>query len=222
MAQGYRGEYLEILNSKQPDERGLLNIILGNAYGGKDMTAVADALLRRFPGVSAILDAEIEELLSVRGVTESVAAYLKTLDRARKFSEREEIFINGTSECLEVARARFRGEQNECLELFFVNKSGKVIKIKRYTSDLPDKVEVSASVLLSELSSSGAHGLYVAHNHVNITAKPSPDDNNVTEKLLTACAICKINFFDHCIVSSNGEKFSYLESGLLKKLKDKS
>ena len=222
MAQGYRREFLERLQSgEELGETELLNIILSNAYGGRDMSAVAGALLERFPGVSAILDAEFEEITSVEGVTDSVAAYLKSLDRARKSFRRNDVYIKSTAQCFEVAASHFHGEENENMEIYFVNKNGKVTGTKRYTSELPDKVEVSAGALLLEIASSGAYGIYLAHNHVNTSAKPSSADNNVTAKLIEACGMCKIIFYDHCIVSSNGERFSYLESGLLKALKIK-
>lgn len=220
MAQGYRQKYLEKLNSgEELAESELLSIILGNAYGGRDMSAVADALLARFPGISEILEADIAEITAVDGVTESVAAYLKTVDRARKLFKRGDVFISGTAECFKVAKELFRGEQNESIQLFFVDRGGKVTGNKRYTSGMPDKVEVSAGELLADISSAQAYGLYVVHNHVNSQAKPSEDDTRVTVKLLSACKICNIILFDHCIISSNGEKFSYRESGLLEKLR---
>lgn len=220
MAQGYRREFLERLNSgEELSECELLNIILSNAYGGRDMSVLSAALLERFPSVSSILDADFAEIMTVKGVSESIAKYLKSLDRARNLFGRDELYISGTAQCFEVAAKRFHGEENENMELYFVNRSGKVTGIKTYTSELPDKVEVAAGALLLEISSSGAYGLYLAHNHINSRANPSRQDNDVTAKLLEACEMCKIIFFDHCIVSSNGERFSYKESGLMEKLK---
>ena len=222
MAQSYRREFLERLQSGgELDDSGLLNIILSNAYGGRDMSSVAGALLERFPGVSAILEAGYEEIMTVEGVSESVAAYLKSLGLARKLFDRGDLYITDTEQCFAVAAERFGGAENENLDIYFVNKSGRVTDIKRYTSELPDKVEVSAGTLLSVISASGAYGLYLAHNHINTGANPSAADNKVTAKLLTACDICGINFYDHCIVSSNGDRFSYKESGLLEKLKSR-
>ncbi|MDE7076631.1 MAG: hypothetical protein K2O62_04850, partial [Clostridia bacterium] len=40
--------------------------------------------------------------------------------------------------------------------------------------------------------------------------------DNATEKVVKACAICGIKFFDHCIISSTGDKFSYRLSGKIK------
>lgn len=220
MAGGYRREFLKRLDSgEELGERELLNIILSNAYGGRDFSAVVDALLERFPSVRAITEADFAEITSVAGVTDSVAAYFKTLKRADEFMNRGELHIDSTERCFEVAAERFRGRVNECVEVYFVNKSGKVTDVKFYTSGKPDKVEISAGELLSVISSSDAYGLYFAHSHVNCPAAPSDDDDSVTRRLITACQMCNIVFFDHCIVSSNGERFSYKQSGRLDKLK---
>ena len=220
MASGYRREFLQRLASgEELDEHELLNIILSNAYGGKDFSAVTDALLSRFPSVRAIIDASYAELISVKGVTETVASYLKSLKRADEFMNHGELYIDSTEKCFAVAAERFRGKVNENAEVYLLNKSGKVTGIKFYTSGRPDKVEMTSGEILSAISMSGAYGLYFAHNHLNCAATPSPDDDEVTRKLIKACDMCKIVFYDHCIVSSNGDKFSYVQSGRLESLR---
>lgn len=221
MAEGFRAEYLKMLESGKLYERDLLKIILGNANGGKDMSATADALLARFPGIMAIIEADYREITAVDGVTDSVACYLKSLDRAYKICNSEELQIGSTAQCFEVIERRFRGKDSECVELYFVNKSGTVTDIKHYSTDNADKVEISANLLLSEISSSRAYGLYFAHNHVNCPATPSEDDDRVTMKIISACKMCGIKFFDHCIISSTGDKFSYLKSGKMTELENR-
>lgn len=220
MANGYRQQYLQRLASgERLSERELLNIILSNAYGGKDFSAVTDALLSRFPSVQSIIDADYAEIMSVAGVTETVALYLKTLKRADELINHGKLSIGSTERCFEVAAQRFRGKVNEGVEVYLLNKSGRVTDVKYYTSGRPDKVEITAGELLSAISSSGAYGLYIAHNHVNCAATPSADDDSVTRKLIVACEMCNIIFFDHCIVSSNGDRFSYRQSGRLDMLR---
>ena len=63
MAAGYRKEYLQKLEGGgRLYESQIMAIILGNACGGKDMSAVADVLLGRFPSVQSVLTADIAEL----------------------------------------------------------------------------------------------------------------------------------------------------------------
>ena len=221
MADSFRAEYIKMLDGDKLYERDLLKIILGNAYGGKDMTAVADALLARFPGIRAIIEADYKEIIAVDGVNNAIACYLKSLNLADRFCNKEELRITCTEQCFEVVSRRFSGKDNENVEMYFVNKSGKVIEIKQYTTDNADRVDVSANRLLAEISSSKAYGIYFAHNHVNCPATPSAADDAVTLKLIGACNMCKVRFFDHCIISSTGDRFSYLESGKLAELLNK-
>lgn len=210
-----------MLDSEKLYERDLLKIILGNACGGKDLTAVADALLARFPGVRAIIEADYDELIAVDGVTDTIACHFKTLNLAEEFCNKEEPVITCTEQCFEVITRRFRGKDNESVEMYCVNKSGKVTQIKHYTTDNADRVDVSASPLLAEISSSKAYGIYFAHNHVNCPATPSRADDEVTKKLISACKMCGVKFFDHCIISSTSDRFSYAQSGKLARLEGK-
>lgn len=217
MAHSFRKQFMEKLEGGgRLYEADLLNILLSNAFGGRDTSAVADALLCRFPGVKAIIEAEPEELIAVDGVSPTVVTYLKSLDRAYKLCHTEEIYMRDTAQCFGVIAERFRGRDNESVEIYLVNKSGKVTDIKQYTTKNADRVDVSANEILSVISSSGAYGLYFAHNHVNCPATPSVADDKVTEKIKKACAMCGIKFFDHCIISSTGDKFSYRLSGKIK------
>lgn len=219
MADGYRKKFIEKLDGDgRLYESDLLNILLSNAFGGKDMSAVADALLCRFPGVKAIIEADAEELLAVDGVSKTVVTYLKTLDRVYSLCHKEEIYMRDSEQCFKVIEERFRGKDNESVEIYLVNKSGKVTGIKSYTTKNADRVDVSANEILSVISSSGAYGLYFAHNHVNCPATPSVADDNVTGKIIKACAMCGIKFFDHCIISSTGDRFSYRLSGKISAL----
>lgn len=219
MTEGFRKKFIEKLDGDgRIYEADLLNILLSNAFGGKDMSQVTEVLLNRFPGVKSVIEAEPEELLAVDGVSSRVVTYLKTLDRAYNLCHKEVLYIRGTEQCFEVAGERFRGKDSECVEIYFVNKSGKVTDIRHYTTKNADRVDVSANEILSVISSSEAHGLYFAHNHVNSPAFPSAADDNATKKIMKACEVCGIIFFDHCIISSTGDRFSYRSSGRIEEL----
>lgn len=221
MAKGYRKEYINRLNGNRClNETDVLAILLGNAYGGKDMSGVARALLERFPGIRSIIEADIREIEAVDGVTENIAAYLKTLDRVIKLSDGKHICIKDSEQCFEVAFSRLCPRDNEFVEMYLVNKNGRVTKIKRYTSDKAYRVDIAAAEVLSVISSTNAYGLYFVHNHVNVAATPSANDDKVTATLITACKMCNLKFFDHCIVSSTGDKFSYRLSGRLEELSE--
>ena len=219
MAKNYRREFLEKLNGGVLYERDILNILLSNAYGGRDMSAVTDALLARFPSVRSIISADWRELTAVEGVTETVALYLRTLGLTAEAREKRDFYITSTQDCMELISSRFCGKDNESVEVYFVNKSGKVTDIKSFTSGNANRVEVSSAELMALLSSAKAYGIYFAHNHVNTSANPSHNDDFVTERVAEACKIIGLELFDHCIISSTGDTFSYSQSGKLEAIK---
>ncbi len=58
-----------------------------------------------------------------------------------------------------------------------------------------------------------ASHLIIAHNHPKTTAKPSIEDNQLTQKIYHACELIDIVLADHVIVGQN-DIFSYAENGL--------
>ena len=216
----FRKGYLERLNFNGPvSELELLTMMLGNAFGGKDMSELARTLLSRFPSVKAILEADIEEITAMGDVPERVAVYFKTVSYIRRFMPQEDVYLNNSQDCLDFIATRFRGRSNESVEIYFLNKKNKVIEIKTYTTRNASRVDVAASEIVGVIVRTQAQGVYFAHNHVNCPATPSAQDDSVTKKLIAACTGCGKVFYDHCIISSTGDKFSYRQSGKYEALK---
>ena len=220
MKKTYRSKFIEQLEGGGVlYERDILNIILSNAYGGKDMSATADKLLARFPGVHSILTADLEEILAVDGVSEKVALYLVTLGTAVKRSEQNDIkSIKNGEEFLDMLAGRFGGYDNEVAEFYFVNSRGKAVYTTRYTSGNADEVKMRTDEFISFITQNKPYGLYIAHNHVNCASRPSIADDDLTRKIATVCEACGVKLFDHAIINSEGEVFSYSISGRLNEI----
>ena len=77
MHEGHRRRLYEKLKSGgNLYEHELLEMLLFNAYPRKNTNPLAHELLNRFPSISAVLNADYEELIAVPGVGEQVALYL--------------------------------------------------------------------------------------------------------------------------------------------------
>lgn len=68
--------------------------------------------------------------------------------------------------------------------------------------------EVFQTALLSHAS-----GIVVGHNHPSGDPNPSPDDWNVTKRLIDAGTLMGINILDHIIVGHDGQFFSFKDKG---------
>lgn len=220
MEKSYRSEFIEKLNGDGAVyEKDILNIILSNAYGGRDMSGIADKLLSRFPSVKSIICAALKEISAVEGVSESVALYLKTLGRIEELkNEKQFTHIKDTEDFYRLLANRFSGCDNEFAEFFFVNSRGKIVDRKTYTSEIADMVEIPTSEIVSALTTVKPYGMYYAHNHVNCSPNPSNADDRLTGKIAQVCAACSVKLFDHAIINSDGEIYSYLQSGRLNEI----
>jgi DNA repair protein RadC len=61
-----------------------------------------------------------------------------------------------------------------------------------------------------------AADIILVHNHSSGSLEPSPEDKNVTDRLIKAGEILKIKILNHIIVSKKGY-YSFQESGLIRK-----
>ena len=62
--------------------------------------------------------------------------------------------------------------------------------------------------------SRNANALIICHNHPSGSTEPSPEDQEVTEKLARAGEILGIKLLDHVIVTRNGY-YSFKDQGLM-------
>ncbi len=70
--------------------------------------------------------------------------------------------------------------------------------------------EVFKTALLS-----GASAIIFIHNHPSGRIEPSPEDRNITSKLLEAGKILEIKVLDHLIIGGDSSYFSFREHGLI-------
>ncbi|MBO5327593.1 MAG: RadC family protein [Clostridia bacterium] len=216
MHEGHRKRMYEKLKSGENFfEHEVLEMLLYNAYPRKNTNPIAHALLKRFPGIDAIFNASIEELCEVPDVGERVALYLKNLGECFKLVKKTECFgvVNNYDEFKKFAALRFQGEDKEVLEVYCLDKGNRIIKIYSYTVSDPVKVEVSPKELMKAFSQNTPYGVFVAHNHVNGTARPSEKDDAFTKQIQVVCSILGVEFYDHCIFAPDGSVYSYYTNG---------
>ena len=218
----FRQEFIDKLDS---DDRlfecDVLNMLLSNAYGGRDMSVVAGRLLARFPSIRAMAAADYNQLKAVDGVTDGIALYLMSLNRLLTASEDGERVIKNSDDCLKLALSHFGDRDSECAEFIFINRAYKVIEVKQFGSSLTDRVNVPLKSIMAMISVSKAYGLYFVHNHVNFPPLPSKTDDMSTAKIALACDACGIKFLDHIILGENDKSYSYKAEGRIEEVKTK-
>lgn len=203
-------------------EHELLEILLFNAFQRKNTNPIAHALLDAFGSINGVFNADVEQLCAVEGVGESVALYLKCIGECvgRSVSGNSgAVCLKNYEDFKQFVCQRFRGKTEETLELYCLDKSGKVRKISSFSSNEQSKVQVDADRVAKIIAAVKPYGLIIAHNHLSGSSQPSENDDRFTMEIQLMCSMNNVSLYDHCIYASDKNVFSYFSSGKIDAIK---
>ena len=102
-----------------------------------------------------------------------------------------------------------------CTEEMYVlllNNMNRVIDHVRISSGGLTSSAVDVRLIIREALIKRATGIALCHNHPSGNRKPSVSDDEVTMKVIEACALMNIRFIDHVIFATN-DHYSYNDEG---------
>lgn len=96
--------------------------------------------------------------------------------------------------------------------LLLMNQNHRLIKKLRISHGGITEVSVDIRIIMREAVLANSTIIAVCHNHPSGSLRPSQQDNDLTAALQQACALMRIHFMDHVIIT-DGAYFSYHETG---------
>ena len=221
--EGHRQRMYEKLNSGDDlYDHELLEILLYSACPRVNTNPIAHMLLDRFVTLEGVFTASLDELKAVEGVGENVAKFIKTVgqcaERAGKIGSAPALKTLG--DCKRFLNMRFNLRTEECIEIYFVNKSFKVVRIFNYTTYERGRAGANIETIARSVAYFRPYGIVLAHNHIDGTLNPSVADDYFTNAVQFVCNMNDVLLLDHLIYYKDGEIFSYRDSNLLEKSKN--
>ena len=214
--------YEKLKSSDDLYDHEVLEILLYSACPRINTNPLAHALLDRFVTLNGVFSATVEQLMQVDGVGESVANFIKTVglcaERAGKIGNSPT--LRNMEDCKRFIDLRLRAKTEEFIELYFVNKAGKVQRIFTYTSSEKNRATVDFEAVASSITVFRPYGIIIAHNHINSDENPSDYDDRFTRTVQFICNMNGVILLDHIIYCNRELYFSFKDSGRLDKLKD--
>lgn len=222
MHEGHRKRMYEKLESGASlFDHELLEILLFNAIPRKNTNPIAHSLIQTFGSLAGVFEADPEELMSVEGVGEGVANYIKCVGECMKRTSLANAgfaVLKSHKDVADFVTMRLRGKTAEVLEFYFLDKNGKVVSIHHFTCDDAHRVDIASKKIASIFASARPYSVIIGHNHPRGEAAPSENDNLFTKEMQVICSLNEVNLQDHCIYA-NGEIYSYYRSGEIDKIK---
>ena len=199
-------------------QQELLACLLGRGCAGESVLTTAQRLLSRFGDFHGIAQAPLEELAKVRGVGLAKGCQLKA---ACEIARRAEIApprltgaLDSPAEAAKAARRYLAGRGREHFVVLLLDARYRVMKVAPVSVGSLQMSVVHPRETFREAISAGAAALIVAHNHPSGDPTPSPEDLDLTRRLVEAGRLLGIPVLDHLIVGE-GSPLSLKAAGFL-------
>ncbi len=195
-----------------------LELLLFYAIPRKDTNPIAHALLREFGSLSAVLDATMEQLMRVEGITKNAAILIQLMGQLYAAAELERTqqrtkgILNTTTKCAEYLLPRFFGLKREVVYVLCLDAKCKAIACRKLGEGSVNVAEVSTRRIVELALQFNASSIVLAHNHPLGTCNPSAEDKTTTMRIWKALDAVSVQLVDHIIISGN-EFCSMAESG---------
>src|SRR5450759_2730574 len=103
----------------------------------------------------------------------------------------------------------------EEFKILLMNRSNSVLGILEVSKGGLSGTVTDVRLIFQAAIKTCASGIIVAHNHPSGNLNPSESDTKITHKIKEAGNLLDIQLLDHLILTTEGNYFSYADSGLL-------
>lgn len=188
----------------------LLAVMLNTGTKGKDVSILAEEVLGLLDRNKDIPPAAALSRLAGMGKTKasSVAAMLE-FGRRRWGSVGT--CVKQPLDIFTLVRHNADRKQERFISIS-LNGAHEALAVRVVTIGLLNRTIVHPREVFADLIQDRAAAFAVAHNHPSGKIRPSPDDDEVTERLKAASDILGLHFLDHLIFSEN-DWWSYRQNG---------
>ncbi len=194
----------------------VLELLLFYAIPQKDTNPIAHALLERFGSLSGVLDAQLEELTKVDGISGHSATLLVLVTELCRYYQVNAAQKNDVLTTLDACGAylvpRFFGRSKETVFLLCLDAKCKVLCCKEVGEGSVNAANISVRKIVEVALLSNATTVVLAHNHPSGVALPSNEDVMTTRRVAAALSAVEVHLADHIVVAE-GDYVSMVQSG---------
>lgn len=199
-------------------DQDLLEYLLALAIPRRDTKPIARQLLTEFGSFAAIISAEPAELTRIDGLGEGAVAALKAVQAAATRLLRAEIagrqILGSWQSVLDYLHASMAHGLTEQFRVLFLNNRNMLIRDEVLSHGTVNQTPVYVREVIKRALELGASALILVHNHPSGDTKPSRDDIDITNSIVTAGKPMGLVVHDHIVIGTRGHS-SFRSLGLL-------
>jgi DNA repair protein RadC len=196
----------------------LLALLLRTGIEGKNVVALAQEIVDRFGGISGLLHANPQALISIKGLGPAKQAELLAVVELSRRALAQQMMqrpIFDTPQTLQdFVRLQIGSKPYESFMVIFIDATQKLIAFEEMFRGTLSMTSVYPREVAVRALHHHAAGVILAHNHPSGDVIPSHHDLALTARLKAALGLLDIVVMDHVIVSQ-AAVFSMSAEGVL-------
>lgn len=184
----------------------LLEYLLFHTVAYKDTNELAHRLINYFGSFHGVLDAQIDDLMQVKGVTEVTAVFLSSLKTVfKRYGEdvNRTPKIRDVNDVAKYMEMKYLGETVEKVFMICLDGKMSIIKCEVIGEGTSCEVSIENRKVMEVAIRSNADNVILVHNHPNEIPTPSSDDIESTYLLKKMLKNVGIKLVDSIIVAGD-------------------
>lgn len=185
-----------------------LELLLFYCIPRQDTNELAHRLLERFGSFAQVLDADLEDLQTVKGIGESAALFLKMVPASARYYQVDKARLEGKplltiEDCGAYMLPYFLGRPNETVYVLCLDAKGKAICCRMVGEGGINSAGVPIRRIVELALAVKATSVVLAHNHPSGIALPSHEDVAATQRVATALEAVDVILVDHLVIADD-------------------
>ncbi len=185
----------------------LLEMLLFYGVPQKDTAPIAHELLKTFGSLAGVFEAEIDDLVKIKGMTRNAACLIKLMRPIgreyvlSKYKPKET--LTSSEDIGEYILTQYFGVNEETVSLLCLDRMGNLLAFEIVMKGSLDSVGVSPRTVVELAIKHKATAVVIAHNHPSGVAFPSRADVDATRELKRVLGGISVNLIDHIIIAKD-------------------
>jgi DNA repair protein RadC len=185
----------------------LLAILLRTGTKSESVLSLANRILVQFEKLHALKHATVEEMMEIKGVGEAKAIQiLAAIELGKRLAQKEldnKYTIRSPEDAANYLIPELAPLQQEHFVALYLNVKNQILhKQTIFVGSLNASIVHPREIFRVAIRRSAA-AIIVAHNHPSGNPSPSPEDIDVTKRLIEAGQILGVDLLDHLIIGDH-------------------
>ena len=191
----------------------ILEMLLMQIIPRKDVKPLAKELLSRFGSLSALVQAEPEQLKQIKGIGDKTITFFKLMLFISQHLTKEKLnnqpVLSDWNVILDYAQTLYAGETVEKLRILFLNQKLQLMHTEIHQTGTINHVPIYPREILKRALNLNASAVVLLHNHPSGNPAPSKDDIIATKEIEKLLSTIPIRLLDHLIIGKNRQFYSF-------------